>query len=63
MDSALAIRKATARKRDFVRQFESFVQREDVPEELKRGVKNYFTEIHQGEQNPENQPEPPAEKQ
>lgn len=36
-----------AKKREFKRQFESFVGREDVPEDLKNGVKNYFTNIHE----------------
>ena len=39
--------RAEAKKREFKRQFESFVGREDVPEDLKAGVKNYFTNIHQ----------------
>jgi len=38
-----------ATKREFKRQFESFVEREDVPEDLKTGVKNYFTKIHDNE--------------
>ena len=38
---------AEAKRREFKRQFESFVGREDVPEDLKNGVKNYFTNIHQ----------------
>lgn len=42
-------RRSQTRERDFAKQFESFVQREDVPEDLKQGVKNYFTRIHQGE--------------
>ncbi len=33
--------------REFQKQFESFVEREDIPEELKSGVKNYFLQIHQ----------------
>ena len=40
-------RNSTAKKRAFKRQFESFVEREDVPEDLKSGVKNYFTNIHE----------------
>lgn len=43
-------RKSKATKRDFKRQFESFVEREDIPEDLKSGVKEYFTNIHQAEQ-------------
>ena len=37
-------------KREFKRQFESFVDREDIPEDLKAGVKEYFTNIHQAEE-------------
>ena len=40
-------KKSVAKKRDFKRQFESFVEREDIPEDLKSGVKEYFTKIHQ----------------
>ena len=42
-------RKSSAKQRDFKRQFESFVEREDIPEDLKSGVKEYFTKIHQAE--------------
>ena len=42
-------RKSSAKQRDFKRQFESFVEREDIPEDLKSGVKEYFTKIHQVE--------------
>ena len=42
-------KKSTAKQRDFKRQFESFVEREDIPEDLKSGVKEYFTKIHQVE--------------
>jgi hypothetical protein len=42
-------------ERDFQRQFESFVEREDIPEDLKSGVKNYFLQIHQSAA-PEDQP-------
>ncbi|MEM7387391.1 MAG: hypothetical protein AAF514_20830 [Verrucomicrobiota bacterium] len=41
-------RKAAARERTFQRQVESFVEREDVPDEVKDGVKRYFENIHQG---------------
>ncbi len=43
-------RRSTTRERDFKRQFESFVDREDIPDDLKSGVKNYFSNIHEGEQ-------------
>jgi hypothetical protein len=47
--SGVSTRRATARERKFQRQFESFVSREDVPEQVKRGVKHYFEVIHQFE--------------
>jgi hypothetical protein len=45
--SGVSSRQATAREIQFKRQFESFVAREDVPEQVKRGVKHYFEVIHQ----------------
>jgi hypothetical protein len=44
-----ATRRSEAKQREFKRQFESFVDREDIPEDLKNGVKEYFTNIHQVE--------------
>jgi hypothetical protein len=44
--SGVSTRKATARQVTYQRQFESFVQREDVPEPVKEGVKQYFQIIH-----------------
>ena len=38
--------RSARRARDFQRQVESFVEREDVPEDLKSGVKTYFEHIH-----------------
>ncbi|MEM9444314.1 MAG: hypothetical protein AAGA18_03080 [Verrucomicrobiota bacterium] len=35
--------------KDFEYQVESFIQREDVPQEVRQGVKSYFENIHQGE--------------
>ena len=35
--------------RDYQRQLESFVDREDVPDDVKSGVRNYFEMIHQSE--------------
>lgn len=45
--SGVSTRRATASQRTFKRQFESFVSREDVPEQVKDGVKEYFQVIHQ----------------
>lgn len=42
-------RKAEAKERAFKMQFESFVQREDVPEDVKDGVKQYFESLHAAE--------------
>ena len=44
-------RKAVERERKFQRQYESFVSREDVPNEVKTGVKRYFQLIHQIDEN------------
>lgn len=40
-------RRATAKERSYQRQFESFVHRDDIPEDLKSGVREYFKSIHQ----------------
>ena len=40
-------RQAEETERKFDKQLESFVQREDVPEDVKDGVREYFTNIHQ----------------
>jgi hypothetical protein len=45
--SGTSARKGSARERTFQRQYESFVAREDVPEQVKLGVKHYFEVIHQ----------------
>lgn len=42
-------RKGEAKERAFQKQFESFVQREDVPEDVKDGVKQYFEALHAAE--------------
>jgi len=44
--SGTSTRKGEARQREFKRQYESFVSREDVPEQVKSGVKRYFEVIH-----------------
>lgn len=48
--SGVSTRQSTARVRDYQKQFESFVQREDVPEQVKQGVKRYFEIIHEGDE-------------
>jgi len=45
--SGTSTRKGDARQREFKRQYESFVAREDVPEQVKSGVKRYFEVIHE----------------
>ena len=50
--SGVSSRQAAARERAFRRQYESFVAREDVPEQVKDGVKHYFEVIHQIEPPP-----------
>lgn len=45
-------RRGEAKQREFARQVESFVQRDDVPESLKLGVRNYFENL-QSAQAPE----------
>lgn len=45
--SGVSNRKSSVANREFKRQYESFVQREDVPEQVKAGVKNYFEMIHE----------------
>lgn len=45
--SGTSTRKGEARQREFKRQYESFVSREDVPEQVKSGVKRYFEVIHE----------------
>ncbi len=39
----------TAKARDYSRQMEAFIERDNVPEELKSGVKEYFKTIHNTE--------------
>ena len=46
----VSTRQAQQRVRDYQKQFESFVQREDVPEQVKVGVKRYFEIIHEGQE-------------
>ena len=38
--------KGKTNKKDFKNQTESFMNREDIPDDLKGGVKNYFNSIH-----------------
>lgn len=45
-------RPGEAKQREFARQVESFVQRDDVPESLKLGVRNYFENLQSAEASP-----------
>jgi hypothetical protein len=47
--TGISHRKGEAKERAFQKQFESFVQREDVPEDVKDGVKQYFEALHAAE--------------
>jgi hypothetical protein len=42
-------RSATEKSRDFRKQAESLVHRDDVPEDLKQGIREYFERVHQTE--------------
>lgn len=55
--TAISGRRGAARRREFQKQFESFVAREDVPEEVREGVKQYFEAIHSPQKNAETGPE------
>ncbi|MCC6493182.1 MAG: hypothetical protein IT424_09185 [Pirellulales bacterium] len=50
--SGVSHRRGEARQRQFQRQFESFVEREDVPAQVREGVKQYFQLIHQMDSEP-----------
>jgi hypothetical protein len=50
-------RGVSVKNRDFARQVESFVQRDDVPEALKLGVRNYFENLQSGNQSSESEAE------
>lgn len=52
-------RRGEAKQREFARQVESFVQRDDVPESLKLGVRNYFESLQSGQ--PDDAPKKEAE--
>jgi len=47
--TGIAGRAAVAREREFRRQMESLVRRDDIPEELKLGVREYFERVHEVE--------------
>ena len=47
--TGISSRRAKAVKRSFAQQVEQFVQRDDVPEEMKLGVREYFERIHEVE--------------
>ena len=48
-DSGTGVSRRTgvAQQREYQRQLESFVSRDDVPEDVKLGVKDYFEQVHQ----------------
>ncbi len=47
--SGVSTRRHVARARNFRHQVESFVQREDVPQDVRAGVKEYFQNIHEAD--------------
>lgn len=51
--SGVSGRRGTAKQRKFAREIESFVQRDDVPEALKLGVRNYFENLQGAAPRPE----------
>ena len=44
--SGVSSNRTTRTAKEFSRQMESFIERDDVPEELKIGVREYFKTIH-----------------
>ena len=58
--TGVSSRRAESREREVQRQFESFVQREDVPEDLKHGVKEYFKTIQRISEDGEGSGDPAA---
>lgn len=48
--SGRATRSSVAREREFRQQVESYVMREDVPSDVRDGVKHYFEAIHEHDQ-------------
>lgn len=47
--TGVSTRRGSAKQRDFNRKMESFVQRDDIPESLKLGVRNYFQALQSAE--------------
>jgi hypothetical protein len=50
--TGIAGRAAVDNQREFRRQMESLVRRDDIPEELKLGVREYFERVHETEEAP-----------
>jgi hypothetical protein len=50
--TGIAGRAAVDNKREFRRQMESLVRRDDIPEELKLGVREYFERVHETGETP-----------
>ncbi len=48
--TGIAGRAAVDSKREFRRQMESLVRRDDIPEELKLGVREYFERVHESDE-------------
>jgi hypothetical protein len=52
--TGIAGRASVDNKREFQRQMESLVRRDDIPEELKLGVREYFERVHETADTPDN---------
>jgi hypothetical protein len=50
--TGIAGRAGVDKQRDFRRQMESMVRRDDIPEELKLGVREYFERVHETDDTP-----------
>ena len=48
--SGVSSGRVSRKAKDFARQVESFTERDDVPEDIKLGVKEYFKNIHATEE-------------
>ena len=51
--SGIAGRASVAKERQFKQQYESLVRRDDIPESLKLGIREYFETVHETQPEPE----------
>lgn len=45
--SGVSRRKGTAKKRNYEHQMSSYMNRDDVPEDMKQAMRQYYEDIHQ----------------